>query len=681
MANKRLNATITIGGAIAGSLKSALGDTKSKLTQLGSAVKQLNREQRNLADSITVFGKMGKNVDGLRARYAAVTTELDRQRRSLERLKSVEASRKANIDKRHEIGGKIGSTVALGASLAVPIGMAMAKTTEFNYQLQLIGNTANMSKAEVVQLGSVILAASRKTNTSAQDMQKALGFLIAAGMDVKTASLMMEQVGKSATATGGDIEDLAKAAFTLNDSLGIKPGREMQAALDTLASAGKDGNVELKDMAKVLPVLGSGFQALKMGGREAAASMGAALEIARKGAADADEAANNMKNFIAKIMSPETLKKAKKNFNLDLYKIIQDSQKSGGNPFEASMIAIMKATKGDQKAIGDLFSDMQVQNFIRPMIQNWDKYKEIKDRALKADGTIDRDYDLIMKTSKMKVKELTTAFGRLALAIGDAMEKGKGDSGSSWAGRIEAVTAFVRANEGLVGTTVKVVGGLIGLRLVTLGAGWAYTFLKGGILSTIGMFYRFAPAAAAAGTASTAAAGGATLLGRAFMFVGKGILWLGRALLLNPIGIAVSVIAGGAYLIYKNWGTLGPMFKSLWADITATFKTSIDWIMKKIAWIGDTWNKTKALVGLGDGVAPGGPAGPGGIPVALPSTVSAPRSTRAVPKMLDSSTNNFNIYQLPGESQQQLAERIAQMQKDKRGVNQRSAMTDGGGAQ
>lgn len=36
------------------------------------------------------------------------------------------------------------------------------------------------------------------------------------------------------------------------------------------------------------------------------------------------------------------------------------------------MESIIKATKGDQKAIGELFHYMPVQNFLRPMIQNWD---------------------------------------------------------------------------------------------------------------------------------------------------------------------------------------------------------------------------------------------------------------------------------------------------------------------
>ncbi|STE19174.1 Phage-related minor tail protein [Escherichia coli] len=48
----------------------------------------------------------------------------------------------------------------------------------------------------------------------------------------------------------------------------------MKSAMGILVQAGKEGNFEFKDMAKNLPVLGAQFQALKMGGKEAAATMG-----------------------------------------------------------------------------------------------------------------------------------------------------------------------------------------------------------------------------------------------------------------------------------------------------------------------------------------------------------------------------------------------------------------------
>lgn len=62
-----------------------------------------------------------------------------------------------------------------------------------------------------------------------------------------------------------------------------------------------------------------------------------------------------------------------------------------------------------------------------------------------------------------------------------------------------------------------------------------------------------------------------TLLGRAFGFVATGILWVGRALLMHPIGLAVTGIATAAFLIYKYWGPISSFFVGLWDRAKVAF--------------------------------------------------------------------------------------------------------------
>ena len=61
---------------------------------------------------------------------------------------------------------------------------------------------------------------------------------------------------------------------------------------------------------------------------------------------------------------------------------------------------------------------------------------------------------------------------------------------------------------------------------------------------------------------------------RLFLTVGnlaRVFLWLGRALLANPIGLAVAAIAGAAYLIWQNWEPVSAWFADLWDDVTDIF--------------------------------------------------------------------------------------------------------------
>jgi TP901 family phage tail tape measure protein len=660
MANKRLNAVITIGGAVSSSLKSALGTTKSKIVEIGGAIRQLQREQRNLADGIGTFGRMGKDVDGLRARYAAVTAEIERQQRALGRLKSLEASRQANLEKRSQLRGKIGETAALGAAIVLPAGAAVKRSSDFNYQLQAIGNTADMSKAQVVSLGTEILKVSDEVGKSAQTVQGALGFLVAAGMEVGTARGVIRSVGRTATATASEIEDVAKASFTLNDALKIQPGK-MQQALDMLVQSGKEGNFEFKDMAAELPVLGAGLQALKMTGTEAVATIGAALQIARKGAGSSAQAATNVENFLAKILSPETLKKANK-LGSDLYGVVSGAQQRGENPFEAAIQEINRVTKGgDQKLLGELFQDMQVQNFLRPMLQNLEEYDRIKKAALSADGVTDRDFQKMAATTKQQLDEMGNAAGRAAIAFGNSLEPAVGRVVAVLTPVVRTITDFVNGNQALVGNTILAAGAFTTLRLATLVTGFAFTFIRGGALSLIGAAIRLAPAIG---------------------YVATAVMWLGRALLMNPIGLAVTAIAGAAYLIYKNWDPIKAWFATLWSDITATFQTALAWITQKIDWVGQKWQATKAFFGVGAKATLGAalPADQGGTAAGAPTLPSVPpmamRGAGAAAPVTDNRQFNFNVAQQPGQSTKELADEIERRMRAQQGVRSRSIMYD-----
>lgn len=63
-------------------------------------------------------------------------------------------------------------------------------------------------------------------------------------------------------------------------------------------------------------------------------------------------------------------------------------------------------------------------------------------------------------------------------------------------------------------------------------------------------------------------------------FVGRALLILGRALMLNPIGLAITAIALGAYLIYRHWDRVGPYFRSLWQEVKDGFSAGLAGILK-----------------------------------------------------------------------------------------------------
>ena len=146
--NKKLSAVITIGGAISSSLRGAFGDVKGRVGELGKTVTDLEKRQRLLGRAIQDFGRAGKDVTGMRNRYAELTAELDRTRKAHERLATAQA-------RAAKIGGFVkGASVAVGAAAAAGfvagrplVRAAISRENEIN----LIKNTG-ASKEETEEL-------------------------------------------------------------------------------------------------------------------------------------------------------------------------------------------------------------------------------------------------------------------------------------------------------------------------------------------------------------------------------------------------------------------------------------------------------------------------------------------------------------------------------------------------
>lgn len=129
MANKRLNTTITIGGTVSSTLRAAVGSTTAMMRGLGDTIRDLDKRQRLLGNSIQTFGKMGKDVDGLRSKYAETIKTVDQLRAAQKRLADAQAKHeRINARAGAVRNAGVGATVAGGALIASTVpGVKEAK--------------------------------------------------------------------------------------------------------------------------------------------------------------------------------------------------------------------------------------------------------------------------------------------------------------------------------------------------------------------------------------------------------------------------------------------------------------------------------------------------------------------------------------------------------------------------
>ncbi len=75
-----------------------------------------------------------------------------------------------------------------------------------------------------------------------------------------------------------------------------------------------------------------------------------------------------------------------------------------------------------------------------------------------------------------------------------------------------------------------------------------------------------------------------TTLGRTVLpFLAKGLWVVGRALMLNPIGLTITAIAGAAYMLYQHWDAVTAYLLGAWDEIRSGFDGGLGGILRVLA--------------------------------------------------------------------------------------------------
>lgn len=353
----------------------ALKAAQKETDELKQKAQQLERQESSLADSVArASERVKKEAQALREASQAA----DAQRNSLGKLgKSLEEIRAHEVALKNAVSARSRAQEQLGKArggvieaVAIGVGMTAAFSASATLKSTLvdIGVTAGLTANEVGKIGERLDAVAQSSGQSKTALAEGLQKLISAGMDAEPAMASIEAIGKTATASGAQVEDVSQTVFSLMQNLRVAPGEALKA-MDMLTAAGKAGSFELKDMAKYLPAMTADAAKLGLVGTPAVAALGASLQVAMKGAGDPSEAANNMKNYMAKLTAPETVKRFAE-MGVNIEKEFKGWAAKGLNPIEESLKRVQELTGGGAFRIGELFNDMQVKSFITPSIPN-----------------------------------------------------------------------------------------------------------------------------------------------------------------------------------------------------------------------------------------------------------------------------------------------------------------------
>jgi TP901 family phage tail tape measure protein len=469
MANK-LALGLVIGGAVSSSVGAAFKDVTSRIKRLEAEGKKTRVLEKTIGDTMRLREEWRKAHMAGEKGAGALLKQLERNLDSLKK-QGVEVH---NLTKAYTAMGRAAAKSELKAKghqqldagtqqLKSTVGQAAAATAamviptkvsaEYGAIIRDIAIKANIAnKPEEAQLSKTVIDTSRDTGMARNQVAEVVNALVGAGMELDKALQYAPTAAKFAVGQGSDGGETARMINALGQNAKISDPAVMQKALEAIAYQGQAGSFEAADMARWFPELLAGMGKLGITGMDSVTQLGSMLQVQMKTAGGSDEAANNLKNWMEKIGSGDTVTAYKKagidyqgsmntglqNGKSTLESSFELAQKyiAATDPKKAAAMAeatakISKETDPEKaKAMlasleqalrtGDLFADMQVKGALTAYMQNKDLYDKLKKDSASATGILDKNLEERRQSSAQKWSEMAQGMDDAMRAIGDA---------------------------------------------------------------------------------------------------------------------------------------------------------------------------------------------------------------------------------------------------------------------
>lgn len=645
--NKRLNATITLGGAITGALKNALGTTKDKLTEIGGAVRKLEREQKMLGNSIGTFSTMGKNVDGLRARYAAVTAEIEKTRKAQEKLKAATEMSNKGGSMMASAGVTIGAVAAAASTAFVPVIQAAA----FEKAMLGVAKQVEGARDENGKLTATYFDMAKQVQMLGREIPLAtneLADMVAAGARMGIAKDQLIDFTKTSAMMASAFElpagELAMQMGKIADLFKI-PITNISELADAINYLDDETKSTAPGLIDFLTRTGGVAGSIKITGKEMAA-LGSTLLSLGERSETAGTAVNAMvQKFAAADKGTKKFKQAMSEIGMSTAAVQKGMQVDA----QGTMLKILDAVgkMPAEKRLGILVDlvGLEHSDTLAKLAGNVEEYRRQIDLAnsQKAMGSMGREFQAQLATTAAQWEITKNVIGEVSVNIGSVLLPAVNSALITFGKATSAVADFVAENRTLVGNVAAAAAG-IGAAVV----GWqGLVFAAGAAMKVFGIM---------------AAA--------------------------NPIGLVAMGVAGAAALIYKNWEPISGFFVGLFDSVKATVGAAVDWIIGKIQAVGEFWGKVKSFFGFGGDttVKVGGtaqqsapaanPAPVPGAPALLPQPTMRGATPVSGPTYNTTNAQQITINQQPGQNSKELADEVARRLKEREGVQRRGMMYD-----
>lgn len=624
---------------------------KTEMNKVGTPTKALSQDikkaQRELDKAKVTFKSTGEEARqmGNQLRQAGINTHaLAKETNTLDKslnvlklrqtqLQNVNNAKAANLARRSSYRSQMFDAVALGAALYGAVKPAI----DFEYAMAKVGAITNEAAESegFKQLSEKALELGRTTQYTSAQAAEAMQYLGMAGFNTQQILKATPAALNLAIAGNMDLGRTADIASNILTGFNLK-AEETTRVADVLAQTSRSTNVNvemlgetmkyaapaaaavggtLEETAAIAGVLGdAGIQATMSGTMLRAAYLRLAAPVG-KGAKALEKMKNELHLTAAEM--PEVAKNAaytqahlkqmgvtifdKQGNMRSMIDIFKDLGAAMKDASDQEKLSTVKAIFGDRASAGAL----AIFNHIET-----GRLDEVLAKIHNSQGAAQEMADRMKATTVGAFREMTSAVESISISFGSVLLPTIAKVMMSVANGANKISIFAKEHPNLSKAIGYTVIGLIGFKIALIGLGYAFTFIASPILGALGFIVKFRIALTLARiqmiqtsilSAKTGFAEFGKAIGliakRAIPFAIKAIIALGKAFLFNPIGLAITAIAIGAYFIIQYWTPIKTFFINLWDGICSgatkaweKIKKVIEPLVKLKKLVGSAWN-------------------------------------------------------------------------------------------
>ena len=559
---------------------------KREAAALGEQFHTQQQRAQQLRDRLAAAGistgSLGTHERRLRSDIQATSQAIADQTAQL-KAQGIEHKRLAAIKAQHGkamlrtalVGACGAAAIGTGRAIAAPLGAVMgayAPQEEAATQLRASMMRSNGSvPAEFQKIKDLATQLGDKLPGTTADFQNMMTMLIRQGM---SAQAILGGLGESAAYLGVQLRmpatEAAEFAAKMQDATRTTEA-DMMGLMDVIQRTyylGVDSGNMLQGFSKLSPVL----SVLRKEGLGAAQELAPLLVLMDQTGMAGESAGNAIRKVFQAGLDAKRLDKAndalqdlKAGFKLDFTD--GKGEFAGIDQLFAQLDQLKALNSTDRTSVvktlfGDDAETLQVLNTL--MSKGKDGYMEVVAKMqAQADlrKRVNEELGTLTNTMEAAQGNFSNALAEIGATVAPTLKVLL-----QWLGGLASATgAWARANPALTATLFYIAAAVAALAT----AGGVLALTLAAILGPM-LLMRF-------GLQMLGLNGGMAL--GALRAVGSAILFIGRALLMNPIGLLVTGIAVAAMLVYQYWGPISGFFAGLWQQVTAVFNGAMAWFV------------------------------------------------------------------------------------------------------